>query len=87
MLLMVENYIRRESVILFLDMQKLYKIHERSCQKWRPLRYHILGCEIWTSNQKKIWPVDNFEQVKNTSQFNEDFIKNYNYDSNIGYIP
>ena len=23
-------------------------------------------------------PVNNFEQIKNTSQFNEDFIKNYN---------
>ena len=30
----------------------------------------------WTMLQKL--PVNNFESVENTSQFNEDFIKNYN---------
>ena len=29
-------------------------------------------------------PVDNLERIKNTSQFNEDFIKNYNEESHEG---
>ena len=31
-------------------------------------------------------PVNNFEWTKDTSQFNEDFIKNYNEESNEGYL-
>ena len=36
----------------------------------------ILGCEqfIWLDNVTKL-PVNNFEQIKYTSQFNRDFIK------------
>ena len=30
-------------------------------------------------------PVNNFEWIKNTSQFNEDFIKNYNEEVYKGY--
>ena len=30
--------------------------------------------------------VNNFERTKNTSQFNEDFIQNYNEKSNEGYL-
>ena len=31
-------------------------------------------------------PVNNFEWIKDTSHFNEDFIKNYNEESNKGYF-
>ena len=31
-------------------------------------------------------PVNNFEWIKNTFQFNEDFIKNYNEESDEGYV-
>ena len=31
-------------------------------------------------------PVKNFEWIKNTSQFNEDFITNYNEESDEGYF-
>ena len=31
-------------------------------------------------------PVNNFEFVEDTSQFNEDFIKNYNEESDEGYF-
>ena len=31
-------------------------------------------------------PVDGFKWLKNTSKFNEDFIKNYNKDSDKGYF-
>ena len=38
----------------------------------------------WATLQKL--PVNNFEWVKDTSQFNEDFIKNYNKESDRGYF-
>ena len=38
----------------------------------------------WSSSQKL--PVNNFEQIKDTSQFNEHFIKNYNEQSDEGYF-
>ena len=31
-------------------------------------------------------PVNKFEWIQNTSQFNEDFIKNYNEESDEGYF-
>ena len=31
-------------------------------------------------------PVNNFDWIKNTSQFNEDFTKNYNEESDKGYF-
>ena len=31
-------------------------------------------------------PVNEFEWIKDTSQFNEDFIKNYNQESDEGYF-
>ena len=31
-------------------------------------------------------PVNNFEWIKNTSRFNEDFIKPYNQESDEGYF-
>ena len=31
-------------------------------------------------------PVNNFEWMKDTSKFNEDFIKNYNAESDKGYF-
>ena len=31
-------------------------------------------------------PVNNFEQIEDTSQFNEDFIKSYNKRSDDGYL-
>ena len=32
-------------------------------------------------------PVINFDRIKDTFQSNEDFIKNYNEESNEGYFP
>ena len=37
----------------------------------------------WAMSQKL--PVNNFEQIKDTGQFYEDFIENYNEESNKGY--
>ena len=38
----------------------------------------------WAISQKL--PVNNFEWIKYTSQLNEDFIKNYNDESDKGYL-
>ena len=38
----------------------------------------------WTISQKL--PVNNFEWIKDTSQFNENFIKSYNEESDEGYL-
>ena len=38
----------------------------------------------WVMLQKL--PVNNFQWIKGTSQFNEDFIKNYNEESDKGYF-
>ena len=38
----------------------------------------------WAMSQKL--PVNNFEWIKDTSQFNEDFMKNYNGESDEGYF-
>ena len=39
---------------------------------------------VWVMPQKL--PVNNFEWIKDTSQFNEDFIKNFNEESGEGYF-
>ena len=39
----------------------------------------------WEMSQKL--PVNNFEWIKDTFQFNEDFIKSYNKESDEGYFP
>ena len=46
---------------------------------------YILGCKqfIWLL-QKLL--VNDFEWVEDTSQFNEDFMKSYNEESDIGYF-
>ena len=38
----------------------------------------------WAISQK--FPVNNFGSIEDTSQFNEDFIKNYNEESDEGYF-
>ena len=38
----------------------------------------------WAILQKL--PVNNFEQIEEISRFNEDFMKNYNEESNEGYF-
>ena len=39
---------------------------------------------VWAMSQKLL--VNNFEWIKDTSQFNEDLIKNYNEESDEGYF-
>ena len=49
--------------------------------------YQMLGVNNiydWAMSQKL--PVKNFEQIEGTSQFNDDFVKNYNEKSDQGYF-
>ena len=39
----------------------------------------------WAMSQKS--PVNNFKFIEDTFHFNEDFIKNYNEESDEGYFP
>ena len=50
---------------------------------------YIQYCDVnnlyrWRMSQKL--PVNNFKWIKNTSHFNEDFIKDYNEESDEGYF-
>ena len=48
--------------------------------------------QYWDANNLYGWamsrklPVNNFEQIKDTSQFNENFMENYNEESDEGYF-
>ena len=48
--------------------------------------------QYWDVNNLNGWamsqelPINNFKWIKDTSQFNEDFIKNYNEESSEGYF-
>ena len=48
--------------------------------------------QYWDVNNLYVWakpkkiPVNNFEWIKDTFQFNEDFMKNYNEESDEGYF-
>ena len=54
-------------------------------KKWPYLKYwDVNNLYGWAMSQKL--PVNNFEWIKDTSQFNEDFIKNYNEESDEGYF-
>ena len=52
----------------------------------------LLYIEYWDANNLYSWavsqklPVNNFEWIKDTFQFNEDFIKDYNEESHNGYF-
>ena len=88
MLLMVEKGIRGEichSIYRYAKANNKY-IKDYDKNKDSPyLQYwdvnNVYGC---TMAQKL--PVNNFEWIKDTSQFNEDFIKNYNEESDEEYL-
>ena len=52
----------------------------------------LLYIQYWDVNNLSGWalsqklPANNFERLKDTSQVNEDFIKNYNEESHEGYF-
>ena len=54
-------------------------------KEWSYLQYwDINDLHVWAMSQKL--PVNNFEWIEVTYQFNEDFVKNYNEESDEGYF-
>ena len=87
-LLMVKKGIRGgtcRSIYRYSKANNKYMIDYDKNKKSSYIEYWILNNLYgWAMSQKL--PVDNIEWIKDTSQFNEDFIKNYNKVSNEGYF-
>ena len=87
-LLMVKKGIRGgtcRSIYRYSKANNKYMIDYDKNKKSSYIQYWILNNLYgWAMSQKL--PVDNIEWIKDTSQFNEDFIKNYNKVSNEGYF-
>ena len=88
MLLMVEKGIRG---VIYHSIYQYAKANEKCIKDYDEnkessyLQYwDVINLYGWAMS-KKI-PGNNFEWIKDTSQFNEDFIKNYNEESNEGYF-
>ena len=88
MLLMVEkgirggicHYICRYAKANNKYMKDYEKHKESSCAKY----WDVNILYSWAMSQKL--PVSNFEWIRDTSQFNKDFIKIYNIESDEGYF-
>ena len=88
MLLMVEKGIRGGICRFIYRYGKANNKYIKNYDKNKESSYiqywdvnHLYG---WAMSQK--FPVNNFEWIKDTFQFNEDFIKNYNEESDEGYF-
>ena len=88
MLLMVEKGIRG---VIYHSINQYAKANDKCIKDYDEnkesshLQYwDVINLYGWAMS-KKI-PGNNFEWIKDTSQFNEDFIKNYNEESNEGYF-
>ena len=87
-LLKVEKGIREgicHSIYQYAKADNKYMKDYDKNKKWSYLKYqdenNSYGWAIW----KKL-PVNNFEWIEDSSQFNENFIKNYNEESDEGYF-
>ena len=63
---------------------KYIKNYDRSKESSYLQYWDVNNLYGWAMSQKL--PVNNFEWIKDTSQFNEDFMKNYNEESDEGYF-
>ena len=88
MLLMVRKSIRGgicHSIHRYAKANNKYMKYYDKNKEWSYLQYwDVNNLYGWPMSQKL--PVNTFEWIKDTSQFNEDFIKNYNEESDEGYI-
>ena len=88
MLLMVEKGITAGICQSVYWYAKANNKHKKDYDKNKESSY-LQYCDVnnlygWATLQKL--PENNFERVKDTSQSNEDFLKNYNEESNEGYF-
>ena len=88
MLLMVEKGIRGGICHSIYRYAKANNKYMKDYDKNKELTYlqywDVNNLYGWAMSQKL--PVNNFEWIKDTSQFNEDFIKNYNEEIDEGYF-
>ena len=88
MLLMVEKGIRGgicHSIYRYAKANNKYmKDYDKNKESSYLQYWDVNNLYGWAMLQKL--PVNNFEWIKDTSQFNEDFIKNYNEESDEGYF-
>ena len=88
MLLMVEKNIRREICHSIYQYAKANNKYMKDYDKNKGSSYlqclAVNNLHGWAMSQKL--SVNNFEWINNTSKFNEDFIKNYNEESEKEYF-
>ena len=88
MLLMVEKGIRGgicHSIYRYAKANNKYmKDYDKNKESSYLKYWDVNNLYGWAMSQKL--PVNNFEWIKETSQFNEDFIKNYIEESDDGYF-
>ena len=88
MLLIVEKVIRGRICHSICQYAKADNKYMKDNDKNKEMSY-VQYCDVnnlcsWAMPQKL--PVNNFEWTEDTSQFNKDFIKNYNKESHEGYF-
>ena len=88
MLLMVEKCIRGGICQASCQYAKANNKYLKDCDKNKESSYlkywdvyNLYGCEM-----SQNLPVNKFELIKDASNFNEDFIKNYNEESHEGHF-
>ena len=88
MLLMVEEGIRGgicHSIYRYAKANNTYmKDYDKNKESSYIQYWDVNNLYGWAMSQKL--PVNNFEWIKDTSQFNEDFMKNHNEESDEGYF-
>ena len=88
MLLTVENEIIGKICHAFYRYAKANNKYIKDYDKNEESSYlkywNVSNLYDWAMPEKIL--VNNFEWIKNTSQFNEDFLKRYNEESNEGYF-
>ena len=88
MLLMVEKGIRGgicHSIYRYAKANNKYmKDYDKNKESSYLQYWDVNNLYGWAMSQKL--PVNNFEWIKDTSQFNEEFIKNYNGESDGGHF-
>ena len=89
MLLMLEKRIRGgicHEIYRYAKANNKYMKDYDKSKKSSYLKYwDVINLQSWALSQKL--PVNNFNWIKDTSQFNEDFIKTYNEECDEGHFP